>query len=201
MSSQYDEDEFLASYFKGKNGTFLDVGALDGICCSNTHLLWRAGWRGLMVEANPATFQDLMRNFLMAENVRVLWGAVVGDARFASTQFWQDKKEGGWSSTNRKWVASWPADHQRNMIHVPAFSINEVYRMVAGDGQCDLLSIDTEGADAEILESMAPHVKPSLIVCETDKPGSKERCNAAMLKRSYKEVWTNVGNTAYACPA
>lgn len=34
-------------------GVFFEMGAIDGVKLSNTYLLDRMGWRGLLIEANP----------------------------------------------------------------------------------------------------------------------------------------------------
>lgn len=40
----------------------VDIGAHDGIWQSNSHLFLQHGWRGLLVEPHPKTFQRLRRN-------------------------------------------------------------------------------------------------------------------------------------------
>jgi FkbM family methyltransferase len=46
-----------------REGYFLDVGAHDGARFSNTFILeTRYGWKGLCIEANPNTFQELRKN-------------------------------------------------------------------------------------------------------------------------------------------
>src|SRR3712207_7179394 len=54
--SQFGQDAFvLAVLGERTGGYFVDVGAGDGVNPSNTHLLEAAfGWRGLLVEPNPA---------------------------------------------------------------------------------------------------------------------------------------------------
>ena len=50
-------DSIVSQFFERKNvknGTFLDVGALDGKRFSNTYLLERAGWKGVCVEMHPS---------------------------------------------------------------------------------------------------------------------------------------------------
>lgn len=57
--SQYGQDRFIDDYFKQKEGgTFLEVGGYDGELHSNTLFLERSrGWSGVLVEANPFTFE------------------------------------------------------------------------------------------------------------------------------------------------
>ena len=61
---QAGQDSIITQFFSEKNiknGTFLDVGALDGIRFSNTFLLEQDGWRGICVEMHPSYF-DMLKN-------------------------------------------------------------------------------------------------------------------------------------------
>lgn len=60
--SQNDEGEIVANYFKGHNGTFLDIGSNDGITLSNTYQLMLDGWDGVYVEASPKAYKLLKFN-------------------------------------------------------------------------------------------------------------------------------------------
>ena len=61
--SQYGQETLVGRLmFPGIRGFYLDVGASDGIRASNTSALYRAGWRGICVEANPEAFAALSRN-------------------------------------------------------------------------------------------------------------------------------------------
>ena len=66
MYSQYNEEEIILDYFKNKGtGTFLDIGANDGISYSNTYQLSLNGWNGVCVEPSRTVFpylQNLYKN-------------------------------------------------------------------------------------------------------------------------------------------
>jgi hypothetical protein len=51
--SQHGEQEVILKYFAGTQGTFLDIGANDGVTFSNTYALQLMGWRGVLVDASP----------------------------------------------------------------------------------------------------------------------------------------------------
>ena len=61
--SQYKQDEWLYNnHFKNKkNGTFLEIGADDGIDKSNTKFFEDLGWVGMCIEASPKRFK-LLKN-------------------------------------------------------------------------------------------------------------------------------------------
>src|SRR5215212_1634234 len=55
--SQSGEDiiiDALFENFKGKEKTYLDIGANDPVICNNTYLLYKKGWRGVLVEPDAA---------------------------------------------------------------------------------------------------------------------------------------------------
>lgn len=63
--SQSNEQEIIINLFKGKEkGTFLDIGANDGVTLSNTFALANSyGWTGLLVEASPKAYERLLKNY------------------------------------------------------------------------------------------------------------------------------------------
>jgi FkbM family methyltransferase len=63
MYSQNLEEKYILEYFKDRKGTFLDIGANDGITLSNTRALAELGWAGVFVEASPKSFMRLKDNY------------------------------------------------------------------------------------------------------------------------------------------
>jgi len=63
--SQNNEEDIILNLFKLKrNGTFLDIGANDGVTLSNTFALANNyGWTGLLVEASPKAYERLLKNY------------------------------------------------------------------------------------------------------------------------------------------
>ena len=92
--SQKGEDQALIRYvLKGaRNGSYLEIGALDGIRWSNTALLhFCYGWsRGLLVEADNATFTDLVSHVAdhRSPGVVAMFGAVCAPPQ-SMVQFWE----------------------------------------------------------------------------------------------------------------
>ncbi len=65
--SQHAEDiHAFEHYFYGLGGgTFLEMGALNGVQWSNTVALERVlGWRGILIEASPSSYSQLATNRL-----------------------------------------------------------------------------------------------------------------------------------------
>lgn len=61
--SQNNEEQFILEFFKGKLGTFLDIGANDGVTLSNTRAIALLGWKGVLVEPSPGAFLRLKDNY------------------------------------------------------------------------------------------------------------------------------------------
>ena len=61
--SQYKQEEFVLNYFKNKtNGTFIELGGLDGIRHSNTYLLEnKYNWNGLIIEPSHSLYIELKK--------------------------------------------------------------------------------------------------------------------------------------------
>ena len=86
-----EDSELLRSYFWDKRGgTFLEIGAYNGVWMSNTLLFEETyGWTGLLVEANPRLFDECVRHRRKATRVKaavcrgggpVLFGRARGQA-------------------------------------------------------------------------------------------------------------------------
>jgi len=61
--SQFGQDRWVVNLLRGKrNGFFLEMGAADGICISNTLLLEKEyGWTGILIEPTRS-FEKLVKN-------------------------------------------------------------------------------------------------------------------------------------------
>lgn len=63
MHSQNCEEQYILEYFEGQKGTFIDIGANEGITFSNTRALAELGWSGCFVEPSPKAFERLKKNY------------------------------------------------------------------------------------------------------------------------------------------
>jgi len=76
---QYGQDSVIDSFFQEigqSTGTFLDVGASDGIRFSNSYFLEvNRGWKGICVEAHPDYFELLKKN----RQTSINYGVAVGN--------------------------------------------------------------------------------------------------------------------------
>lgn len=130
-----------------RDGYFVEVGAADGVFLSNTYMLEQLGWTGVLAEPNPRFAEKLKRRRCIVSNLCV--SARSGDAvpflaaemgelsRLASVAF-TDKHE------ERRQQG---AEH----IQVRTVTLDDLLEQHGAPRRIDYLSVDTEGAELEIL--------------------------------------------------
>jgi hypothetical protein len=80
--SNFGEQDVIAAHLARlgiASGTFVDIGAADGETSSNTRALARAGWDGLAVEGDPASFARLAWRAVDTPRVRLARAFVTPD--------------------------------------------------------------------------------------------------------------------------
>ena len=157
--SQYGQDKWLYDFFNNKDsGTFLDVGALDGVHCSNTLFFEEKGWTGICIEASPTNFNDLIKNRTCICEQAVL-DSTIRNTTFRNFQGWGK----GICGISDKYEASHMhrveslSEHKDNtgddIIEVRTELLNnvldrhDIYHF-------DFAKIDTEGSELDILKGL-----------------------------------------------
>ena len=169
--SQMDQDIILDEHFfkYKRDGVFIEIGALDGISGSNTYFFEKErNWSGLLIEPNPIEFNKLLtldRELSIKENCAI--SSIEQDVNFLSI--------GGPCNVLSGILEFYNPTHlqriDRELAHYSQFSegheyysTREVVRIPALKLQTlidkynlyniDLLSIDVEGAEMQVLESI-----------------------------------------------
>lgn len=157
--SQYGQDVFLSKFFKDtRDGTFVDVGAYDGVTFSNTFYLEKyLNWSGLCIEPNPLPF-DRLKNNRKSINVNCGIGYSNHTLNFLAVSGAGEMLSG--------FVDSFPNDHieridkmigqhncSRRMIPIPVRALSDVLleHEVRYVHYCN---IDVEGGELEVLKSI-----------------------------------------------
>lgn len=162
--SQYGQDRLLnQKIFKNKrNGFFIEVGAYDGIKYSNTKFYEdHLQWKGICVEPIPEYFQQLRRN--RPSSICIL-GCIAnqnGTAffhRIKSKQFCVEMLSGILDKYDPKHLARAKREMKNSnatseIIPVNCYLLNDILNQ-HGIDSVDYLSIDTEGGELEILQSI-----------------------------------------------
>jgi FkbM family methyltransferase len=159
--SQHSQDRFVDNFLlHGKrDGVFVDVGAYDGIVLSNTYYFEKElGWSGICIEPNPLAFESLSRNRkCISLNCGV--GGREEPLAFLKLPGDLDLGSGFIRYFDDSSIYKDPAFIERikgdggEVINVPVRRFNDLLKANQVT-RIDYLSIDTEGADFEILSSI-----------------------------------------------
>jgi FkbM family methyltransferase len=158
--SQYLQDVLLDRWLFGgvAGGTFVDIGAHDGVAYSNSFVFEKLrGWRGVCIEPNPAVFAQLAVN-RQCTTLNCCVSDAAGMVPFL--------KISGYSEMLSGIVEKYEPEHRErverelkqfggssDVILIQARTLNDIA------AECDLaevtyLSIDTEGSELAILQSI-----------------------------------------------
>jgi len=195
-TSQFGEGQWLLDLLKFReSGLFVDIGGLDGLSGSNTRMFANKGWPGLIIEPNPVSFQMLAKEYAGLPHVALLRAAVGNKQQLVSFYAFEDM---GLCTTLEEQKDAFVAvgKPQPNVFFVPQYSIEQIVLM-CGE-QIALLSVDTEGKDAEIMLSFPFHLqRPEVIVCEIDKSTWTAKASDHIVEQGYVKVFSNSCNSIW----
>jgi FkbM family methyltransferase len=161
-----EQDKWVLRTLAGKErGTFLEVGAYDGVYHSNTLCLEQHfGWTGWLVEA-------MMQYAAKAQWVRrakIINLAVGPDER--TLPFFVGGQWSGLKDYTRPNLLPGHATYHNPLVNVPTVPLQKILRLAQVPAVIDYLSIDVEGAEYPILKSYFAD-PPAMFRCMTVEVG------------------------------
>jgi FkbM family methyltransferase len=164
--SQCGEDLFFQAYFGDHKGTYIEIGGNHPLRNSNTYLLYRMGWSGVVVE--PIQRLHLKHKQFRPRDIQVM--AAGGECSGGLTFYEMIPSV---LSTCEPERASQTVSKGEGLIYreysVPVMTVSDIYRKYLPDRQVDLLSIDTEGHDLAVLRGVNwEEIRPKIVICEAD---------------------------------
>lgn len=158
MYSQNAEEAHILNYFNnylvGFKGSFIDIGANDGVTFSNTRKLAELGWKGVLVEPSPKAFSKLKDNY---KNLTGFYfypfaiGGVNGESEFFESGTLLKNGDVGLVSTfHQSEIDRFKSAVTYNPIKVKTFRWKTFLNRVPIK-EFDFISIDTEGENYDIL--------------------------------------------------
>lgn len=155
--SQNDEQDHILAYFGDHKGTFLDLGANDGITLSNTRALAQMGWGGLLVDASPGAIRRARETYLDRDDIRCYNLAihdVVGTVTLHESGVHLGRGDHALlSSIIHEETMRWRPSHTFTEIPVSCVTVARLFEL-CGRSRFDMVSIDIEGADLTALRQM-----------------------------------------------
>ena len=174
-TSQFREDLRLVTGLHaitgGLPGSFVEIGALDGVRLSNTYMLEHClGWRGLLIEGNPTNYRHLEQNVANGRRSRV---SIVHSAVCAAPGGTLNMTVAGGpvaavpDTTSSHFTQQWAhVNHPEHTVAVPCRPMSELMAD-AGLPNATFLSLDVEGAE-EIVARTFDAARFKVIMVEAD---------------------------------
>jgi FkbM family methyltransferase len=195
--SQSLQDVFLDRWvFAGMTGgVFVDIGAHDGVSLSNSFFFEQArGWTGICIEPNPDTFQRLIAN-RRTDALNCCVAARSGTVQFQKISGYSEMLSGiavNYRPEHRKRVDDELKQHggSSELIAIEARTMSDIAAQ-HGLSEITYLSIDTEGSELEILQSMdleRPFVHAVTAECNFDD--AKTQMVSLMYRHGFDCVMT-----------
>jgi len=195
IRSQLFQDAFAAFIISDLfDKTFLEFGATDGIDLSNSYMLEQnLGWTGVLAEPSPQWHEQLKNN---RPNTKIITDCIwkcsgdkldffVSEVGVLSTLV--DFKHSDLSSmpgnTNKR-------TNNGKVVEVETVSINEVMETNFNGNSPSYVSIDTEGSEYEILNSLDfEKYQPVVFTIEHNFTNLQKKIDELMISKSYTRVF------------
>lgn len=200
--SQNGEDCLLHALFADQtDGFFVEVGCIDGRRFSNTLAFEERGWHGICIEAHGDYIELLRANRPGSTVIHCAVGASDRD----EVPFYANNR-GSLSTLDSTKEEEFRRRYSRffngfNVQRVAMRRLDTLFRQ-CGVTRLDLLSIDTEGTEAEVLRGLdLPRWRPRVLVIEADTPRDEELLDAILLPAGYHKSVRFAGNLFYLLEA
>jgi FkbM family methyltransferase len=144
------------SFFKEKkDGFYVDIGAHDGITGSNTYLYDQLGWSGICVEPNKNRYDDLEKNRTSKNYNCVVSNIDKEYVDFCLMDGYAEMLSGiveKYTENHKKRILRDCEEHKckREKVSIRNYKFNDLIE----NKNIDFLSVDTEGGELDILESI-----------------------------------------------
>ena len=177
--SQQGEDLIIYDLLHGlmriDKPVYLELGAADPVGANNTFLLYQTGGHGVLVEPNPFYVERLKQR--RPNDAVVAAGVGVDDAKEA--EYFVIRGRPMLNTFSREQVAMLQKGRAEDVVEktlkVPLIRIDHLIETHLGGKAPDLLSIDVEGLDLAILQTLDfRKYRPAAICAETILMGSRQ---------------------------
>lgn len=170
-SCQIPNLSFIYEMFLGRtaSGTFVEIGAYDGVFVSNSWGLASRGWRGLLIEPQSAFASRCSRNHQQHPAVHVERTAI-GRPGLTSIQL---TRAGALTTANVELVkeyraTTWAAEHVTASVEVvPCETMDSLIERFSIPPEFEVLIVDVEGGEADVLAGFdVQRWRPLLMIWE-----------------------------------
>jgi len=193
---QMGEDKHIHfKYFPTlRGGTFLEMGALDGVKYSNTKFFEDSmGWSGVLIEPIPSAFELLRINRPRSKSYNLAVSKTEGFLEIYNHGAVSSLKE----NTTKEFFEGWHKNNNIEIIKVPSKRLDIVLHD-SGIKRIDFWSLDVEGSEFEALQTMDWTI-PVYLICIEKQGDRKALCDSILRSNGFifteelahNEVWIN----------
>lgn len=156
ISHSQDYHDLFVLYFTdfGKKGFYVEIGAGDGFRISNTYLLEKIGWKGIIVDPiNYSSGKIKLRKCI--KDSRAVYSKSGLKLQFVAVdEIQKDLKEPAesWSGILEH-IQDYAKTLPNKIIDVETVSLNDLLEQYNAPNKIDYISIDTEGSEFEIINN------------------------------------------------
>lgn len=199
--SQCGQDKLIDDLLRKRNGVFVDVGAADGETNSNTLFFEESrDWHGLLIEPHPAAAEacQARRSSPVAEcailsrsdNYLTEFRAI--DGEYSQMSYAIDRADRLNIDRIAKYAQKSPLEESIIMVQVcPLQALLDKFSL----HHIDYLSIDTEGADLDVLQTI-DWTRTTATVISTEKQANPIPIDSFLTSIGYKIIhdlgWENI---------
>lgn len=157
--SQYGQDKMVLEILRyKKDGFFVDIGANDGITFSNTKCMEDFGWGGVCAEPDCDVFKKLNNN-RKSININAAVGNRNGKAKFTKIVGRAQMLSGLSDQYSEEHYNRMKKEVRENgdsveEVEVRIVTFDELMKDIPDTKIIDFVSIDTEGSELTVLESI-----------------------------------------------
>ena len=199
--SQHLADLFLLPFLLhaagGQPGTFVELGAFDGVTYSNTFALEHCGnWTGLLIEASPRNYERLKAETRRRvhkvhsavcsheQQARGLEMSGVGSGPSLALKELDDAKPGRRSKSTAR--PTDPISNVTDTVKVPCQPLSSLMASAGLARGAHFLSLDVEGAEEMVLSTVDPAIF-SVVLIEMSgvNPGKDARTHNMLLRSGF----------------
>ena len=153
--SQNNQDLFVLyfTHYAGKKGFYVEIGAGDGVKISNTYLLEKADWQGIIVDPINYSSENIKLRKCIKDK-RAIYSKSGLKLKFLAVE---PVPESSLQGENFSGILEHIGDYSKTLpnkiIDVETVSLNDLLEQYNAPNKIDYISIDTEGAEFEIINN------------------------------------------------
>jgi FkbM family methyltransferase len=192
---QCGEDKHIhEKYFYGKRGgVFLEMGAMDGIKYSNTKFFEDSlGWSGVLIEPIPHLATACKQNRPRSK----VFQCAVSQSQTELDMYSHAAVSSVVGVTTPEYYNTWHKDKNIPVIRVSSRRLDDILHE-AGVTHIDFWSLDVEGSEYEVLQTMDWSIPVDLLCIEMLGGSHAElngKCRLLLRERGYRMIETFAHN-------